>query len=245
MTRRRESPYALSSRKTESDATTASKLASGSPMPISTTLVIGARPFSTQGAVTPGTRAHAVGDERAVRVPELADDLGRGQVAVETLLAGRAERAVERAARLRRDAQRPAVVFRDVDGLDGVAAADVEQPLARAVRRRRVAHDRRAADLGRAGELFPERLREVGHRVDVPGEALVHPAQHLLRSKRLLAQFGEESREAGGVEIEEVGFRHVSAGSSTAADRLRRHGCAHAMRRWSAIFRGPFEPGGR
>src|SRR6266513_1927341 len=34
-------------------ATTLSKLASGSPMPIITTLVIGCRPCSTHGAVTP------------------------------------------------------------------------------------------------------------------------------------------------------------------------------------------------
>ena len=84
-------------------------------------------------------RADAVGEQRAVRVPELADDLGGRQVAVEALLAGRAERAVERAARLRRDAQRAAVVLRNVDRLDRVAVADVEQPLARAVGGGRVA----------------------------------------------------------------------------------------------------------
>ena len=44
---------------------------------------------------------------------------------------------------------------------------------------------------------------------DVAGQALVHPVRDLLRAKRLLAEAGEEGREACGVEIEEVG--HVSA----------------------------------
>ena len=50
-------------------------------------------------------RGRVVGKQRTVRVPQLADDLGDAEVAVEALLAGRAERAVERAAGLRRDAQ--------------------------------------------------------------------------------------------------------------------------------------------
>ena len=41
VTRRRDSPYALSSSIRRSAGTTLSKLASGSPMPIITTLVIG------------------------------------------------------------------------------------------------------------------------------------------------------------------------------------------------------------
>ncbi len=150
---------------------------------------------------------HPVIDERAVRVPQLAHDLGGRQVAVEALPAGGAERAVERAARLRRHAQRPAVVLGDVHGLDRVPGTDVEQPLARAVGRRRVAHDRGPANLGGCRELLAEALRQVGHRVDVAGEALVHPVQHLLRAKRLLAHGAEERGEAGGVEVEEIGHR--------------------------------------
>ena len=37
---------------------------------------------------------------------------------------------------------------------------------------------------------------------DVVDEPLVHPVRDLLRAKGLLAQFGEERGEAGGVEIE-------------------------------------------
>ena len=157
-------------------------------MPIITTLVIGARP-----CIDP-RRRDAVGKQRAVGVPELADDLAGRQVAVEALLAGRAERAVERAAGLRRDAQRAAVVFRDVDGLDRVAAADVEQPLACAVARpccrERPAARRCSASAARRSR---NALAEVAHRLDVVREPLVDPARHLARAKRLLAAFGEET----------------------------------------------------
>ena len=53
VTRRRDRPYALSSRNTDSAVTTLSKFASGSPIPIITTFVIGARPCATQGALLP------------------------------------------------------------------------------------------------------------------------------------------------------------------------------------------------
>ena len=59
-------------------------------MPMNTTFVIG------------------VVGELARREHDLPQDLGGREVAVEALMAGRAERAVERAARLRRDAERAA-----------------------------------------------------------------------------------------------------------------------------------------
>ena len=66
---------------------------------------------------------------------DLADDLGRGQVAHQPLGAGVAEGAGQRAADLARDAERAAILLGDVDGLDLVAAGDPEQVLARAVGR--------------------------------------------------------------------------------------------------------------
>jgi hypothetical protein len=55
-----------------------------------------------------------------LREPELADDLGRGQVAAEALMPGGAEAAAHRTAGLRGNAQRAAIGFRDEDGFDGV-----------------------------------------------------------------------------------------------------------------------------
>ncbi len=54
----------------------------------------------------------------------LTDDLGSGEVADELLRARMAERTSQRAADLRRDAERPAILFGDIDDLDLVAAGD-------------------------------------------------------------------------------------------------------------------------
>ena len=76
-------------------------------MPMKTTLVTTRSP--------PGCIA-----ELAIREPDLADDLGGGQVAVEALLRGRAEGAVHRAADLAGDAQRAAAGLGDEHHLDAL-----------------------------------------------------------------------------------------------------------------------------
>ena len=85
--------------------------------------------------------------EPVARDHDLADDLARGQVAHQPLRAGVAERAVQRAADLARQAQRAAVGLRDIDALDlvrtfaGVLARQPQQPFARAVGRNLLGHD--------------------------------------------------------------------------------------------------------
>jgi hypothetical protein len=172
-----------------------------------------------RAALVDPRRADAIGQQCAVRVPQLADDLGSREVAIEALLAGRAEGAVERASRLRRDAKRAAVILGDVDHLDGIAGADVEQPLAGAVPRGGVAHDRRAANLDQIGEPFAQRARQVGHRCDVVGEPLMHPMRDLLRAIRLLAKVGEKSRKARGVEIEQVDHGRTQRSKTASAGK--------------------------
>ncbi len=71
-------------------ASTRSRLSSGSPMPMNTMLV----------------RRCPAADQPAGRRPHLVDDLGHLEVAPEAELAGRTERAADRAAGLARDAQR-------------------------------------------------------------------------------------------------------------------------------------------
>src|SRR5437762_5090780 len=112
----------------------------------------------------------AVGEQDAVGVPELADDLAHGKVAVESLLAGRAERAVERATGLRRYAKRSPIVFGDIHRFDRIRAADIEEPLACAVARYSVAHDCRLANLCVAGACITRQPGEIRHRVDVVAE---------------------------------------------------------------------------
>ena len=84
---------------------------------------------------------------------------------------GRAERAVERAADLARDAKRAATRLGNEDRLDDLFAArgagHAQQPLARAVGAVLRTDDLRHADLGAPGELPAEILREVGHAREV------------------------------------------------------------------------------
>ncbi len=169
VTRRRDRPYALSSSMRRSAGTTLSKLASGSPMPIITTLVMGGATL-----LHPRTR-NPVREQGAIGVPQLPDDLAGRQVAVEALLAGRAERAVERAACLRRDAQRAAVVLGDVDRLHRVAVAGVEQPLARAVGGGGVADDVGPCTVAAAASVSRSGLARSVIDADVVDEALVDP----------------------------------------------------------------------
>ena len=100
-------------------------------MPIITTLVTRRLPVG-RFAVGPVVEAIA-------RHHDLADDLARGEVAHQPLRAGVTERAIQRAADLRGNAQRAAVGFRNVDALDfmrlldAVAARQAQQPFAGAV----------------------------------------------------------------------------------------------------------------
>ena len=173
-------------------ATTLSKFASGSPMPIITTLVI-------------GRSVAAAAAERAVREPQLPDDLGHGQVAVEALAAGRAERALQRAARLRRDAQRAARGLGDEYGFDRVAGADVEQPLAGAVGGGRVAPHRaarRSSRSARAARAAPSRRRSSRRsRPRRPGGSSAAAAARDTASRRAPAQ---KASQLGGREAEQV-----------------------------------------
>src|SRR5262249_25467753 len=148
--------------------------------------------------------AVGVGAEHAVREPQLADDLGDAEVAVESLAPGRAEPARERAAGLRRHAQRAARRLRDEHGLDRVLRADVEQPLARAVVGLRVADHARDGDARLARELLAKALREVAHALELGLARAVQPALQLARAERLLAQAGNEALERRAVQIEEI-----------------------------------------
>ncbi len=148
---------------------------SGSPMPIITTLV------TARGA--PSTRLAA---------QSWATISAGAQVAVEALLPGRAEPAVERAARparTRRACRGPA------SGMNTVSTASPtptsKSHLIVPSAERCSAGDRRRAHFGQPGELVAQRLREVGHGLEIGHAALVDPAKQLARAKRLLAVRGE------------------------------------------------------
>ena len=94
----------------------------------------------------------------AAEVQDLVEDLRGGQVAAELHRAGRAERARQRAARLRGDADRAtAVAIAHEHGLDRAAVVGVEERLDGAVARVRLVgeRERRVGDLG--GEPVAQR----------------------------------------------------------------------------------------
>src|SRR3954471_4000230 len=114
----------------------------------------------------------------------LVEDLGRGEVAAELHLAGRAERAGQRAARLRAHADRaPPVAVAHEHSLDRAPVGGLEERLDRAVGGVCLAHQRqrREGDLG--GQARAQRCRQIGHLL-VAGRARGRPAPHLPGAER-------------------------------------------------------------
>ena len=131
----------------------------------------------------------------AAEVQHLVEDLRRGQVAPEPHRAGRAERARQRAARLRGDADRAAAVaVAHQHRLDRAPVVGLEQRLDRAVARVRLVQERqrRVRDLGL--QALAQRRRQVGHRV-VAGGAARGPAPRLAGAEGGLAGVGERALE--------------------------------------------------
>ena len=113
---RAPSPNRSGSLRASTAASTRSRLSSGSPIPMKTTFV---------------RRLPSVG-QAARGVADLVDDLGRLEIPGEAELAGRAERAADRAARLARDAQRVALALgaaRRVVHEDRLDERAVRQPM--------------------------------------------------------------------------------------------------------------------
>src|SRR5207302_6941296 len=142
--------------------------------------------------------------ELAVGEPKLPDDLGHREIAVESLPAGRAELAGQRAARLGGDAQSTAVGFGNEYCVDRIAFADVEQPFASSVPGQAVAHDSRGRNARGPCELFTQRFRNVAHPRKIRFAETVHPALELSRPERLLIEARDERGEPFAVHIEEI-----------------------------------------
>ena len=112
-------------------------------------------------------------------VERLVEDLGRGQIPPERHLAGCAERARQRAAGLRREAERAApVAVAHEHGFDRVAVGGREQRLHGAVPRGALGLDGQGRERNRSGELVAERPRQVRHRL-VAARPARRPVPHL------------------------------------------------------------------
>src|SRR5438067_10393963 len=151
-----------------------------------------------------GTRAARLAGELALGEPYRPDDLGGAEVAVEALLRGGAERAVERTADLGGDAERPAVGLGNEHHLEGLTRVRPEQPLAGAVRGAPHGEDLRCAHLGQRVEPRAQLLREIGHAGEGVDAALVDPVHQLARPEGLAAELLDERLEVRARESEKV-----------------------------------------
>ena len=134
--------------------------------------------------------------------PHLADDLRSGQVAVEALRAGRAERASQAAADLRRDAQCAATLVGNEHRFDRVAAVHAEQPFVGAIGGWLLElHARRRDHTGRL-QLRSQRLAKIGHLLEIGRVAMIDPLHHLLGAITLLAEGREEFDQPVTIEVE-------------------------------------------
>ena len=148
---------------------------------------------SSRGVSPVGLRPFAVG---VARRHELADDLRRAEIAHQPLRAGVAEAAGQRAADLRGDADRAAVLgaVGDVDRLRLLPVAEAEQEFAGVVlaglHRRRLG----PADDEALGQLLLQRPGDRGHAGEIGDALVVDPVPELLGAERRLA----DRRHLGG-----------------------------------------------
>ena len=141
-----------------------------------------------------------------VREEHLTDDFAGLEVAVEALLRGTAELAIQRTTHLRGNAQRAATGFRDEHHLHGlrgcIFASGAHNPLAGAVRRGLLEQHLRQTDFSDFRELGAEALGQVGHRVKIGDAGLVEPFHQLPRPEGLFAHSGHERVQLGACQPE-------------------------------------------
>src|SRR5690606_3062364 len=130
----------------------------------------------------------------------------------------------------------------DEDRLDGLARADVEQPLPRAVRRMLVAQHIRRADLGKLLEPRPKLHAQVGHCVELADAALIDPTHDLTGAKWLLAERDEELGETVRRQTEQVHPAAVAGSLDRQRVRGQRSASAKKNPISAAAVSGPSDP---
>ena len=134
--------------------------------------------------------------------PQLGQDLGGAEVAAEALMAGGAKAAAHRAARLRRHAQRGAIVLRDEHGFNRVAVSHIEKPLDGAVGRILTLHHRQCTYFSELMEFVAEFARQIRHLVEIADTAVMHPAKQLGGAELFFAQPLTPADQPGQIKVE-------------------------------------------
>ncbi len=142
--------------------------------------------------------------EFPLRQPYLTHDLRGRQVAIEALLRGRAERAVQRAADLRGNTQCAAIGLRDEHHLESLRRVCTQQPLPCAVGGALHRRNLGRADLGALGKPNAKVLRQVRHALERAFATLVHPVHQLPGAERLAADLRHKSLERRAGEAQQI-----------------------------------------
>ena len=170
---------------------------------------------------------HDVGDPAAVaprlarRPQQLLEDLAAGEVAAEAHGAGGAERARQRAARLRRDADRAPVAVPHQHRLDREPVQRAEPRLHRLVGRALLLVEDQVGERQLAGESRADGLRQRRHLVPGGREVARHTLPDLLSPIRWLAPVSEqrhcrfELHESKGIHDSRPGRRRSISTPST------------------------------
>ncbi len=154
-------------------------------------------------------------------VQRLVEDLGRGEVAAEAHLPGGAERAGQRAAGLRGQADRPApVAVAHQYRFDRPAVAGAEQRLDRPVGGVRLALDREAGERDRLGERVAQAEWKVGH-VGEGARPARRPSPHLAGAVPGLPEFVEPRCEQIEIHADYGGRPHRQFDQGAAVRRRR------------------------
>ena len=170
-------------------------------------------PISTTFEMRPPSRARLAGGPQ-----QLLEDLAAVEVAAEAHRARRAERAGQRAARLRRDADRAPVAVAHQHRLDREAVGRAEPGLHRLVRRALLVVERQVGERQLAGEARADGLRERRHLVPRGRQVTRHTLPDLLSPIGWLAPISEqrhclfELHESKGIHDSRPGRRRLSRG---------------------------------
>ena len=145
--------------------------------------------------------------ELACEDADLTGDLSRGQIAVESHLAGEAESAFHRAANLRGDAERLRWRVRDVDRFDVLPVRKAQQELRRSINGtlHPFDHWRGHQDVG--CETRPQIAGQIAHLREISDAALMNPLKNLTCVEPRMPQLGECP-----LELSRLGLCDVDAG---------------------------------
>ena len=165
--------------------------------------------------------------QRVAGQHDLAQDLGRREIAHQALGPGMAEAAGQRAADLGGDAERAAILLRDMDRLGLLAVGESQQPFARAVDRLPVDHGAGPRDDIALGQIGAEALGQRGHQGEIGGAAMIDPMPELAGAEGRFADPGELGLELRPVEPDQLDS--AIGGRGRRGEDIRMAGRAHDL----------------